>query len=480
MNLELKNKIDNFITNFMQQNSLASKIIDDLHQAGGTAVLVGGAVRDLFLETVNNNFENINFATKDFDIEIYGLEPDQVEKILHKYGPVQQIGKAFGVFLLPGLNIDWSLPRTDSAGRKPHVRISPNLDFKTAFRRRDLTINALGVNLKTGKLIDEFDGLKDLNHKILRYVDRDLFIQDPLRLYRVMQFVGRFEMIPDQDLDKLCSQMDISSVSKERIEQEFNKLFLQSNKPSLGLEWLKQIGRLNLILPELFMTIGVPQNPAWHPEGDVFEHTKQALDIAAKLNYDNKQEKLMIMWVALCHDLGKITTTKLIDGKWRSLGHASAGVPWAKSLLKGVTTNQKLILAVCKLVRYHMEPIQFVRNQAGLSAYKKLAINLYPQTIASLAKLVLADKMGRSLTVDNLPNQIDFEQNIELLEFIKQAKLANVWDKIEAPVLQGRDMLELIKPGPKLGELLKQAYLIQLEEGLVDKDILKLRILKKN
>ena len=127
-----------------------------------------------------------------------------------------------------------------------------------------------------------------------------------------------------------------------------------------------------------------------------------------------------------------------------------------------------------------MEPIQLVRNQAGLSSYKKLAINLYPQTIASLAKLVLADKMGRSLTVDNLPNQIGFEQNIELLEFIKQAKLANVWDKIEAPVLQGRDMLELIKPGPKLGELLKQAYLIQLEEGLVDKDILKLRILKKN
>jgi tRNA nucleotidyltransferase (CCA-adding enzyme) len=471
MNLDLNKKINNYVTRFLQDNLRVSKIIAQIHTDGGTTVLVGGAVRDLFLGQ----------ETKDFDIEVYGLEPQALEKILSSFGQVQQIGKSFGVYLLPGISVDWSLPRTDSSGRKPLVEINPNLDFKTAFRRRDLTMNALGINLKTGELLDYFNGLYDLQNKILRYVDRDLFSQDPLRFYRVMQFVGRLQMVPDQDLNDLCSRIDLFGVSQERIEQEFNKLFLKSTRPSLGLVWLQKIGRLKEILPELFDTIGVLQNPEWHPEGDVFEHTKQVLDCAARQEYLDDQEKLIIMWSGLCHDLGKSKTTKLVGGRLRSSGHAQVGVKLAQNLLRRVTGSQELIKAVCTLVRYHMDPLQVMRNQEinNLAVYKKLAFNLYPQTLNLLVKLALADRTGRKPVHDYLPDKLDLSEDDSLNNFANQAKLAGVWEQIEAPVLSGRDLLDVCSPGPKLGELLAQAYLIQLEEAILDKQILKNKVLKK-
>lgn len=474
MSLDLNNKITNFVAQFLAQNLVVASIITKVHEAGGTVVLVGGAVRDLLLGQ----------ETKDFDIEIYNLPASKLEQILASFGPVQQVGKAFGVYLLPGINVDWSLPRIDSIGRKPVVQIDPDLDFKLAFKRRDLTINALGINLKTLEFLDYFNGLYDLQNKTLRYVDRDLFSQDPLRFYRVMQFVGRFEMLPDQALNELCAKIDLSGVSKERIESEFNKLFLKSKSPSLGLAWLQKITRLQEILPELFATIGVLQNPAWHPEGDVFEHTKQVLDCAARQEYSSDPEKLIIMLAGLCHDLGKSKTTRLVEGVLRSFGHAQAGVKLSQSLLKRISNNQDLIKIVCKLVRYHMAPGEVINNQKNnhkinLAIYKKLAFNLYPQTINLLLKLTLADRAGRKPVGISLPVKLMLDQDQDLNNFANQVKLAGVWDDIEAPVLTGRDLLDVCKPGPQLGKLLAQAYLIQLEEGVLDKQVLKNKILKK-
>lgn len=468
LGMDIQTKIQKFIDNFLDQNQLIAKIIAQIHLSGGTAVLVGGAVRDLFLDQ----------QTKDFDIETYGLAPEQLQLILLKFGPVQEIGKSFGVYLLPGVNVDWSLPRTDSAGRKPDVKIEPNLTVNQAFRRRDLTINALGISFRTRELIDPFNGLHDLQSKTLRYIDRDLFVQDPLRFYRVMQLIGRLQMQPDQALNDLCNRMDLRAVSRERIETEFNKLFLKSNSPSLGIRWLQQIGRLHAILPELYSTIGVSQDPVWHPEGDVFEHTMQALDCAARQDYSDMTEKLLIMYASLVHDLGKVSTTKLIEHKWRSINHAPAGVVIAKKLLMRITGNQKLIKYASILVRYHMEPLQFINNRAGLIAYKKLALKLMPLSIALLVKLSLVDRAGRKLVGINLPTKIWLQDDVDLQYFVNQAKLAGVYYQAEPPILQGRDLLDVVKPGPVLGKLLAQAYLIQLQEGVFDKSILKKRVLK--
>ncbi len=447
----------------LKQQPVIAKIVDEIVKNQGRALLVGGAVRDLLLD----------LPTKDLDIEIYDLTLSQLQKILQKYGPVSLVGKSFGVLRLHGLDIDWSLPRSDSAGRHPTVTIDPSMSFEQSFRRRDLTINSMGIDLKSFELIDPFNGLKDLQKKVLRAPDVTLFVEDPLRLFRVMQFIGRFAMQPDAALNKVCATMDIKQVSRERIESEFDKLMLKSERPSLGIRWLHKIKRLQEILPELYDTVGVPQEPEWHPEGDVFEHTMQAIDAGAVLEYDAEHEKLMAMFGVLCHDLGKVVATKKIDGRIRSIGHDVDGVPLAKKMLKRITRRQDLIDGVAHLVRYHMAPVLFIKNGAKIAAYKRLALKLWPVSIKLLALVSLADKRGR-----NAKSHRPLTQDIpDVDEFLKKAGQAHVVYKPEPPVVQGRDLLPDIKPGPGMGRLLKKAYDIQLDEDIQDKKTLLKRIL---
>ena len=444
--------------------SIIKNIVEDISKNGGRALLVGGAVRDTLL----------GLPIKDLDIEVHGITIDELQAILSKFAQVSLVGKAFGVLRLHGLDIDWSLPRADSSGRHPHVIIDPNMSIADAFKRRDLTINAMGIDLKTNELIDPWGGQEDLKKGILRAPDVQLFVEDPLRLFRVMQFIGRFGMKPDKELNQICATMSLKGISVERIEAEFDKLLLKSKRPSLGIRWLLEIGRLHEIFPELAVTIGVQQEPEWHPEGDVFEHTMQSIDAATALSYESDQEKLIALYATLCHDLGKVTTTEKIDGRIRSLGHEDAGVPLAKSMLKRLTRRVELIEAVAKIVKYHMAPGQFPKNNAKLPAYKRLAQKLAPEvSLNLLAKVSLADKRGRN-PQSSLPLTIDIP---EIKEFLTNAHDAHVIHKPEEPVLHGRDLMGIMQPGPQMGILLKRAYEIQIDEGIKDKKELLKRIL---
>lgn len=435
------------------------KIVHLIAEHKGNAYFVGGVVRDILLD----------HPVKDIDIEVHGLSEDALSAILKQFGPVDMVGQSFGVLKIHGLNVDWSLPRKDSAGRKPQVLIDPHMSIAEACRRRDLTINAMGIHAITGELQDPFDGRRDLENRILRSPDISLFGQDPLRFFRVMQFIARFDMRPDEQLDALCRHMDIAHVSRERIEQEFAKMMLRSQRPSLGIRWLHDIGRLNEVLPELAATIGVPQSKHWHPEGDVFEHSLQSLDAAAQLTYASDQDKLVLIYAALCHDFGKISTTTHDGQEIHSYGHEQEGVPMAKKLLRRITDNRLLQNRVVTLIRWHMVPMQLLENHATLNAYKRLALRLAPyENMANLAKLVLADKRGRNphghepLTTEML----------DVEAFLKRAEQANVVYAKEPPLLLGRDFLDVVQPGPQLGRLVKKAYQLQME-GITDKQILK-------
>ena len=459
--LSVKNTLQKVLAGYKNIHA----IFDEIVASGAKVLLVGGAVRDLLLKKI----------PKDLDIEVYNVTIDQLQKILEKFGPVSLVGKAFGVLRLHHLDIDWSLPRTDAQGRKPEVFVDPQMSFKKAFARRDLTINAIGIDLCSYELVDPFNGKKDLENKVLKAPDALLFIQDPLRLFRVMQFVGRFQMQPDDELNKICATMNIKNVSVLRIEQEFKKLFLKSKRPSLGILWLQKIGRLQEIIPEFFATIGVLQDKKWHPEGDVFVHSLQALDAAAQLEYKNEEEKLIIMYAVLCHDLGKVTTTKQEDGKITSRGHAQEGVKFAKKLLKKMLTKKKYVQIILLLIKYHMAPVQFVQGGATKSAYKRLAKKLWPYTtIEMLAKVAIADSRGRNGKGSNPLTQ----HNKDIDVFLDKAKKLSIEHNAEEPVLKGRDLLDTVAPGKKMGQLLKKAYEIQIEEGIVDKELLKKRALK--
>ncbi len=454
------------VQDLLDQYPLVRAIALAISGAGGRSLLVGGAVRDILL----------GLPVKDLDIEVHNLTIEQLETVLRNFGPVSLVGKQFGVLRLHGLDVDWSLPRSDSSGRKPVVTISPSMSMVEAFRRRDLTMNAMGIDLITYELIDPFNGRADLNAGVLRAPDENFFVEDPLRFYRVMQFLGRFQMQPDAALNALCTRMDIKGVSVERIEGEFHKLLLRSKRPSLGIRWLRSIGRLQEILPELAATLGVHQEPSYHPEGDVFEHSMQALDAAAALKYDSDQEKLVILYAALCHDLGKVTTSQVVDGVIKSYGHAAEGARIAERMLKRFTRNKDLIDAVCTLVEHHMQPLQLVAGGAKPAAYKRLARALAPHaTIAMLGKLALADSRGRNATGhEPLATPDD-----DVTAFLQAAEKAAVVHQIEQSVLHGRDLMGQVEPGPKMGELLKAAYEIQIEEGITDKDELLRRVLKK-
>lgn len=461
--------LQNGINKIYKQFPVIRDLVDEIDNNGGRALLVGGAVRDMLLGR----------ESKDIDIEVHGLSLEQLEKILKEHGPVSTVGKSFGVLRLHTLDVDWSLPRTDSVGRKPVVAIDPTMSIERAFERRDLTINAMGLDLKTGELIDPFNGKADLEKGVLRAPNTETFLEDPLRFYRVMQFIARFDMYPDDTLQELCKKMSINDVSRERIESEFEKMLLQSERPSRGIRWLRDSGRLQDVLPELAATVGIEQDPRWHPEGDVFEHTMQTLDAAAALarTYDNRHFARILMYAALCHDLGKDTTTKKDGDAIISHGHELESVERARTLLKRITLNQDIKDAVLKLVRYHMAPATFVEQGAKPSAYKRLANKLAPDaTLALLADLAYADKRGRNpkghepLTI-NVPD-ID--------TFLERAEKAQVKESVEEPVLKGRDLLGVVEPGARMGELLDQAYEIQLEEGITDKNELKKRVLDQN
>jgi len=462
-------------------------ILQEIIKQGGKPYIVGGTVRDLVLDK----------EIKDIDIEVHLISLEKLQKCLEKFGKIKLVGKKFGVLRLNGYDIDWSLPRKDTKGRKPTVEIDSNMTIEQACRRRDLTMNAMAIDLKfilnnleklkkeikidvvdNFKIIDPFGGLKDIENKNLRVVDEKLFLDDPLRFFRVMQFIGRFEMMPDEHLNKLCEKMDLydvqtnSPLAKERIYEEIKKLFLKSKVPSLGFRWFKEIGRLKEIFPELYDLINVKQRQDYHPEGDVFEHTMQTLDAAAVLDkYANEDEKFLIMLGALCHDLGKPEAT---DEQLHSKGHSEAGVPIAKKFLKRFTNNKFLIDATCKLVRYHTRLFLLLKQGTKINAYKRLALKLSPQlNLRQLTLLNLCDVRGRNKN-DTKPLDVGEDK---FQDFIKKIKKAEIEEGPEKPVLLGRHLLDVLKPGKEMGEVLKKAYEIQIEEGIKDLEELKKRVL---
>lgn len=443
-----------------------SRLVRAVIDAGGRPLLVGGMVRDRIL----------GVDSTDVDIEVHEMPLACLEAVLARFGAVDLVGKQFGVLRVRGVDADWSVPRHDSKGRHPEVAPDPYMGIEAAARRRDLTVNALAVDLKEERLVDPFGGLEDLARGVLRYVDPDRFVEDPLRFFRVMRFAGQLEMEPDPALTELCRTMELSGVAKERVEEEFGRLFLASRRPSRGLRWLAQTGRLAEVLPEAARLVGLAQDPGWHPEGDVWVHTLQVVDAAAALRIGRREEDLMLLWGALCHDLGKVDTTRRVDGRIRSPEHTERGRASAERLLSRIVTARRVIAGAVKLAVHHLKPHDFYVNRASPRAFRRLALELAPEAnLELLARLALADHRGRN-PAGAEPLAVGSEK---CDWFLEQAEALRVRREPEKPVLMGRHLLDVMPPGPAMGRVLARAYEIQLAEGIRDVEILKARVLKE-
>jgi len=442
-----------------------------LKEEHAKAIVVGGSVRDHFL----------NLPIKDYDIEVYGLDTmEELEKILSEFGSVNLVGKSFGVlkFVHKKEEYDFSFPRTEAKVAQGHkgfeVQTDGKMDFNTASKRRDFTINAMGYDIEEKTFLDPFDAQEDIKNKILRHIDDDSFVEDPLRVYRAVQFCARFEFDLAEETKDLCKQMVdkglLEELPKERVYTEIKKLLLKAKKPSLGFELMREFGVLQYF-PELQNIFNVPQDPTWHPEGDVWIHTMMALDaMHCELGIRNEElgmkekEKLKFLFAILCHDFGKASTTAFDEekGRLRAIGHEAAGVEPTKNFMYRLTDEHDFIESILPLVEYHLMPSQFYKNGAKSKAIRRLATKVNIEELVLVAK---ADFLGRS-SEDALSGV--YEAGEWLLEKAKGLKVQN---KALDNLLQGRDLIDLgLEPSPKFKKILDAVYELQLEGIICTKE----------
>ena len=425
-------------------------------------VIVGGSVRDHFL----------NKKIKDYDIEVFGLERlEELERVLSRFGIVKKVGKSFGVlkFIHENLEYDFSFPRSEQKIAKGHrgfvVQTDGNMSFFDASKRRDFTINAMGYDIVTQKFLDPHGGVGDMKKGILSHIDDSTFIEDPLRIYRGIQFCARFEYKMANKTKTLCRQMIkdgmLEELPKERIYEEFKKLLLKSNKPSIGFNLMKELGVLKYF-PELKNLIGVKQDPKWHPEGDVWIHTMMVIDSMTTLKRGDEREDLKLLFASLCHDFGKPKTTKVINGKIRSLGHEDAGVEPSISFLKRLTNENKFIDEILPFVRYHLLPSQFFTQKSSSKAIRRLSTKVNIEDLVLVAK---ADFLGR----DTKEAQKGIYKAGDWL--LEKAKTLNVKNSATVHFLHGRDLIDLgLTPSLKFKIILDQIYEMQLDGTVSSKD----------
>jgi tRNA nucleotidyltransferase (CCA-adding enzyme) len=425
-------------------------IAEAVRAAGGRALVVGGWVRDRLLGR----------ESKDIDIEVFGVKADRLRALLEALGRVETVGESFQVYKLG--DIDVSLPRRESRSGHGHrgfdVTGDPSMTIGEAARRRDFTVNAIAWDPLDDEYLDPFDGRGDLSRRILRVVDPGTFADDSLRVLRAVQFAARFGFELDGQARVLCGAIPLDDLPPERIWGEIEKL-LSAPRPSTGFGLALELGAIEKLFPELHALVGCPQEPEWHPEGDVWVHTLQVIDQArTRVDDLRRPERIVMMLGAVCHDLGKPATTAFVDGRIRSIDHEDQGVAPATAFLDRLNVRSidgyDVRRQVLGLVAQHLKPGMWfkVRNEVGDGAFRRLSQKVDLELLSGLAK---ADCLGR------VPGTF----NCDAMDwFLERARSLGVERRPPAPILLGRHLLELgLLPGPRVGEILRAVYERQLD-----------------
>jgi tRNA nucleotidyltransferase (CCA-adding enzyme) len=433
--------------------------------ARGRPRLVGGCVRDALLGR----------PAGDIDIEVGGLSFGDIVTLLKPFGATDVVGRSFGTvkLRLAGVLYDISLPRRESKTGAGHrgfrVDPDPTLSDRDSASRRDFTINAMAWDPVGQKLIDEFNGQQDLRAGVIRHVS-SAFAEDPLRVLRAMQLSARLDFGLAAETARLAQSMATSfnELPSERRWGEWDKWATLSIKPSRGIDVLVQTGWIEHF-PEIKALMGVPQEPKWHPEGDVFIHTKHCLDALALdpdwLGASTDRRRILMLGV-LSHDLGKPATTQRVqkDGQWRwtSPLHAKAGLSPTASLLTRIGAPHRLAPVIAPLVQFHLAHHDSGKTLPTDSQIRRLARKIAPATLADLVILMRADANGRPPRHD--PETID-----RLNYLTERATELSIADSAPRPLIQGRDLVARgLPPGPAFAPILAAAYEAQLAGEFTD------------
>ncbi len=435
-----------------------------LRIAGGRPHLVGGCVRDWLLGT----------EPKDFDIEVFGLDFETMGRSLAAFGPTDLVGRSFGVLKvrLEEREYDFSLPRRESKSGAGHrgfvIAPDPALTEAAAAARRDFTINAIAYDPFEARLLDFHGGAGDLKNGILRHTS-PAFAEDPLRVLRGFQLAARFKLTLAPETAALGRSISDSyrELPVERVWGEWDKWAVKAERPSLGLVVLKQSDWLKHF-PELAAIDGVPQEPEWHPEGDVLTHTNHCLDALVGLaSWRNgaPATRRALSFSVLAHDFGKATTTVQAQrrGKlrWVSPEHEAAGGPLAESFLQRIGAPLDVIDRVRPLVMNHLlhhdQPPAF-RD----TTVRRLARKIVPATLDELLAVMESDHLGR-------PPLVPQETVRRLNQLRAAAHRLALEHAAPKPIVLGRHLVALgFQPGPQFKQALGAAFESQLDGAFAD------------
>ena len=439
------------------------KLISEVAEKNNQSVfIVGGYVRDLWMGRKVPT--DIDFVTEGNGIELAKCVAKEINPNL-KVSIFKTYGTA--MFKHNGLDLEFVGARKESYAedsRKPSVETGSLEDDQ---KRRDFTINALAISLNKknfGELIDPFDGILDIQNKIIRtpLEPSHTYSDDPLRMMRAIRFASTLNFeIEENSLVAIKKEAErIKIVSMERIMVEFNKIML-SEKPSIGLKLLEQTGLLPLIIPELTALKGIEEVEG-QTHKDNFWQTLEVVDNISK-NTDN----LWLRWAALLHDIGKAPTKKF-DKKngWTFHGHEFLG----SKMVKNLFYRLKLPLGsdmkyVQKLVKLSSRPIALIDDGTSDSALRRLLFDS-GEDLEDLFTLCKAD-----ITTKNSSKQEKFKKNFEYVaQKIKEVEEKDSIRNFQPPI-SGEEIMEMfnLKPSREIG-ILKEKVKEAILEGEITND----------
>lgn len=403
-------------------------IIQPVSDRGWSWRVVGGAVRDAVLGR----------PIHDIDIEVVVPSIDLIADAYRTSAPQGAVGTVQQVV------------RVRSGACWVDLSATSTADVRVAAAARDFTINALAL-MPDGTLVDPFDGLADCAQGVVRHIG-DAFVADPVRVLRLMRFVGQLGFAPAPETLR-AAQAVSAAYPRIAIERIWHEWRLTALSPYLAdaLEVLRQTGWLQHY-PMLAALEGCVQDPIHHPEGDVWIHTKYvcAGTVLRRADLDDEQV-LILSLAAICHDLGKPTTTYEQNGRWYCPDHAAAGVPFTQAFLAAIGSPSRYAAPVCALVREHMAANDGPPTPRSV---RRLAKRLEPATMVLWAKLVGADSSGRPPLPVQEPGA----------PFLAVAAQLAVTTTPVAALVNGSDVIACgIAPGPQIKTILAACYDAQLD-----------------
>lgn len=426
----------------MNLRSKAKSIVHTLRQAGHESFFSGGCVRDSILGN----------EPKDYDIATAALPED----VLNLFPKSDSIGAHFGVILvkIDGDCFEIATFRHDgsySDGRRPD-----DVTFTSAANdavRRDFTINGIFENPLTGEIVDFVHGKADMEERTIRAIGKPeaRFQEDALRLLRAIRFATKLSFDIEPRTWKAIQENAhlLQKVSVERINEEFSKILLDKNRAT-GIQLLTDSGLLAEFLPEFLDLIGCEQPPQFHPEGDVFVHTKIMLEMLGET------DSLELCLAVLLHDIGKPATYTYNEeeDRIRFNGHDAVGAKMAETILKRMRFSSATIENVCSMVANHMN-FMHVRQMRKAKLKRFMARETYSNEM----QLHRVDCMSSNGITENY-------------DFLRAQEEVFASEPLIPPaLLSGKDLIDRgLKPGPEFKKILTDLQTEQLEGRITTTD----------